>query len=326
MKDIELQILEDSITPGKLLHRQEEKEKLQNYIETSTDHEVSSSVFLEGESGSGKTALGKKILEESKLNGAYVNCWHYRSRHKLLKKIAESFESKFTTLHSAGGADQLYDLLQDSISAPKIVVLDEIGKLENLEPLYDLYELKPVTLVLITRNRSIVLEDDTLDSRIQAVGHISLDKYKDSELSDIVREVASEALIGNSYSQDALAKIVSQSDGDTRKALEMLKQAYLDSEISDNGRKIEESDIEDIDGVKTEEMSLSLNRDQEVLFDIVKEEERIRPRSLYNQYNDEVEDPKVDRTLRKYLKEMENANLVEAEGSGRWKIYSVASA
>ncbi len=64
-----------------------------------------------------------------------------------------------------------------------------------------------------------------------------------------------------------------------------------------------------------------LNAHQKVLYDIIASEGEIAPGELYEKYREEVDEPKVDRTLRKYLKKMDHYRLIESKGEGRWRKY-----
>jgi len=85
---------------------------------------------------------------------------------------------------------------------------------------------------------------------------------------------------------------------------EMIQKAV--PEAKDNNRK------------KNEE---KLNKHQEKLYEIINEEEEIQPGDLYDRYREEIDDPKSDRMLRKYLQKMDHYNLVNSEGEGRWRKY-----
>lgn len=322
MESADLEVLEDSNIPNKLLHRGQEKKKLDRYIEMSVENNASPSIVIEGEHGTGKTALGKTVLDQSDLLGAYVNCWHARSRHKVLKEIACQLESELALLGTAGSTDEIYRRLQKVISAPKIVVLDEVGKLDNLDPLYDLYELKHVTLVLISNDWSqIIRNDERLNSRFQALGSVSLSSYTTKELLEIVESAASKALPEGCFDDETIFQIAYRSQGDVRKALGLLKQSYIESKV-EGKNKVEEDIIADIsERLDPDERDLELNKDQKVLLDIVEEEDTIKPGPLYREYRQKVEDPKVERTLRKYLKELAEANKLDLKGQGRWRSY-----
>ncbi|MFB6292323.1 MAG: AAA family ATPase, partial [Candidatus Nanohaloarchaea archaeon] len=66
-----------------------------------------------------------------------------------------------------------------------------------------------------------------------------------------------------------------------------------------------------------------LNRHQQVLYEIIKDAGEIKPGELYERYEERVEEPKVKRTLRKYLQKMDHYRLIESEGEGRWRSYTV---
>lgn len=64
-----------------------------------------------------------------------------------------------------------------------------------------------------------------------------------------------------------------------------------------------------------------LTDEQRALYDIICEQEGIRPDTLYEAYCERVGDPRTRRTVRNHLKKMRRYNLVEVEGRGKARSY-----
>lgn len=57
------------------------------------------------------------------------------------------------------------------------------------------------------------------------------------------------------------------------------------------------------------------------IFRVVQDHGRIATRDLFEEYRNRVEEPKSNRTIRKYLKQLERDGLITAEGSTRDRRY-----
>ena len=54
---------------------------------------------------------------------------------------------------------------------------------------------------------------------------------------------------------------------------------------------------------------------------MIEEHDRIAPRNLFEEYRNRVDEPKSNRTVRKYLKQLEREELIASEGSTRDRRY-----
>lgn len=59
----------------------------------------------------------------------------------------------------------------------------------------------------------------------------------------------------------------------------------------------------------------------QAIFRVIEEHDRIAPRELFEEYRNRVDEPKSNRTVRKYLKQLERDELIAAEGSTRDRRY-----
>lgn len=64
-----------------------------------------------------------------------------------------------------------------------------------------------------------------------------------------------------------------------------------------------------------------LTEHQQTLYDIIAAAEEIEPSALYECYQEQVSEPKSNRTVRNYLQKMERYNLIECAGENRGRIY-----
>ena len=69
----------------------------------------------------------------------------------------------------------------------------------------------------------------------------------------------------------------------------------------------------------------SLPNHQRVVYKIVEEHGQIRPKELYEEYEERVGDPMTDRTVRNHLRKLAGYNLITAEGRSRDRVYRVSA-
>ena len=74
-----------------------------------------------------------------------------------------------------------------------------------------------------------------------------------------------------------------------------------------------------------DEVVASLPEHQRVVYKIVEDYGQIRPKELYEEYEEQVGDPMTDRTVRNHLKKLAGYGLIEAEGRSRDRVYRVSS-
>lgn len=62
-----------------------------------------------------------------------------------------------------------------------------------------------------------------------------------------------------------------------------------------------------------------------MVYKIVEEHGQIRPKELYEEYEERVGDPMTDRTVRNHLRKLAGYNLITAEGRSRDRVYRASS-
>ena len=67
----------------------------------------------------------------------------------------------------------------------------------------------------------------------------------------------------------------------------------------------------------------NLNNHQKTLYKIIKKEKTIKPGTLYKKYRKKIQEPRSNRTLRKYLEKMEHYNLITSQGKNKARKYSL---
>lgn len=326
-------VLQEEFIPEEIQHRNAETNQLSNALEPCIHGESPQNATLFGPTGTGKTCIAKftvdRLHEELlEVDSQYVNCWQDYSRFRVLYRLLEG-QGKAVDIHRQGTpTDELLERLQTHITAPFIVILDEVDQLQERDVLYDLYNLPQVTMILIANREPTLFADmdQRISSRLKTARKIKFDKYTIDELVSILEARVRWGLADDVITRPQLKRIADRAAGDARIAIGILRSAArqaqkqkgttittdaIDAVVPDAKNEIRRKNVE------------KLNTHQSILYEIIEEAEPIQPGQLNERYKDRVEEPRSERTVRKYLNKMRHYNLIEASGEGKQRQYQL---
>ena len=278
--------------------------------------------------------MTKYVVDElqkhsSEVLAGSVNCWRYPSRFKVYYNLLQQLGVNL--IHRTGTpTDELVDKFRSKVSKrPSIVILDEVDQVENERILYDFAREEKIALVMIANKETALYNvDERIRSSLEGTREIQFPAYDTDEIVDILLDRRKWGLRKEAIGRAQLKKIAARADGDARIAINALRIAAEEAEEADS-EEIKSSIIDEaLPEAEKQNKSKSiekLNDHQEVLYEIIEDEESISPGDLYEKYREEVDEPKVERTLRKYLNKMDHYNVIKSEGEGRWRKYRVKS-
>lgn len=318
----------DDYTPGKVVDRAEEKKALRESIQEFRSHGTARGVYLHGSSGLGKTETVRTVLEDIDLPTAEVNCFKHETVHEVLYRILRSFGVKLQ-IHKSTPTGELRRKLQAKLRSQKAVVfLDELDKLEERKAFYTLNEMPNLQVVAASNSPPTgVFKDERNTSRLQSYRFIQFQEYSNEDLEKILKERCREA--GVSSPAPFVSTVAEHPSVDTpRQGLGVILNVleHSDSALSEGvDNSVLENSLNSASQASERVRDMELNDDQKLLLRIVEESvDGIEPGDLYEQYKKRARNPKVERTLRKYLNKMQRHNLIEARGQGRWRVYAPA--
>ena len=326
-------VFEEDFVPAEVVHRHEEARTLSSALEPLLSGQRPDPTFCFGPTGVGKTCLarytvGELRAERPDVRFAYVNCWQDYTRFRVLHGVLEGIDRAFD-VHRSTPKDELFTRLSEADHSPIVVVLDEVDQLEETAALYDLHQLRHVSLVLIANEETTLFAalDDRVQSRLRAGTRIHFDRYGIAALVDILGERARQGLEPGVVDEPQLRQIADAAAGDARVAIAMLRSAARHAERRGDERITDETLEAAIPEARTtvrQQTLEGLHEHQRVLYDLIAAAGEIEPGELYAAYEDEVEDPRTTRTLRNYLSKMVHYDLVEAVGAKRGRTYRLA--
>lgn len=325
-------VLRDEFIPREVLHRDAEIQQLATTLEPlAGEEDKAQNSFIHGPPGTGKTCITRHTLERLseenlELKWQYINCWENYNRFKALYKALEGIGRTLDVHRQSTPTDELFTRLKQYDDRPYVLIMDEVDQLEDEKVLYDLYSLPNVTLIMIANKETAFHNmDERVRSRLMGADRLEFEPYDPDELVDILSDRAEWGLEPGSIDQARLRKIALSAEGDARIAIGILRSAARKAEKEDSDEitreMIQESVPDAKDDVRQKNIE-KLTKHQKKLYDIIQDEEQIEPGELYERYREEVDDPRSDRMLRKYLNKMVHYNLIDAEGEGRWRRYS----
>uniref|UniRef100_A0A146L4S5 Cell division control protein n=3 Tax=Lygus hesperus TaxID=30085 RepID=A0A146L4S5_LYGHE len=225
--------------PSSLPCRGEKVDKISGIIRDCLTSKVSSTLYISGPPGTGKTACLNHIISQpefsSKFTVVYINCTGIKSASSVYSKIGQELGIKIKSRTEKACQEALLNHL---ISPHKMIlmVLDEIDQLESKRQsiLYTIFEwpsLPSSNIVLVGIANALDLTDRVLP-RLQTRMKlkptlIQFSPYTRPEIIDILTQRLSEAGVGKVLSGPALhllASKVAAISGDIRKALDVARR------------------------------------------------------------------------------------------------------
>lgn len=350
-------VLSPHYYPQEMLYREEEITTLMELIAPAFKGTKPSNMFIYGNSGCGKTAAVKLVLQKIKeeenptIFTTYMNCRVYDSRYKVIQKIVGDFIIELPrTGHSMATIyEKLLDWIEDNDSGKHlIVVLDEIDSVKDLDDLvYTLTrtndDLKKGSLSVIGISNRIDFKKK-LDARSKSSlceKELVFHTYNASQLAGIL-----ESRVKTAFQHDALSKgalnlasaIAASENGDVRYALSLLLWA---GELAD-GHKLKvvtEKEVEEARKKADEDKSFELvsglpQHQQLVLYALCLSDSEVYKKlveengdkfyfsgQVYEKYKSICRKVHVEsrssRWYREYLHELESSGLITTIESGK---------
>ena len=326
------QFLDTDFLPPSIQHRDSETNHLSTVLQSLSWNSPSQNAALYGPPGAGKTCTARQLVDRLQQQAPstdtkYIDCWRNHRPKQFLQHVIDGIDTPTITHPNATSHAEYFQHVREH-DRPYVVILDEVDQLDDSSLLPRLLDVPHVSVVLIANREETFLAsvDESVSSTVRAAEKIHFDAYSDRELNSILEKRVDWGLTWNAITTDQLELIARKARGDARHAITTLRlaaKAAFDAdmvEITDAVIATAACDARDV--IRQKNIS-KLNRHQRILYDIISRERSVRAEELYREYRSEVDDPRVDRTLRDYLNKMCQYNLIRKDGSNRGRTYEV---
>lgn len=175
--------LSEEYLPKEVLFREKEMMRIKEVFINFKKWGMGTNLLLLGVTGSGKTTIIKKVIEEEN-NSIYISGSSCNTAHKVISNIC-GIRTKDT-------ADVLSRTIEELKKKPKIIIIDEIDKVKNLNQLMnhlnEIYRKTMIPIIIITLRRDI-LNKIPIDARKTLFfERIGLSSYNANELQAILND------------------------------------------------------------------------------------------------------------------------------------------
>ncbi len=335
--------------PQELVSRAEYQKQLAARFASIDKHEASCRAVITGPVGSGKTVLVKTfcrdlqrhLMNRRNINIAHVNCRNASTSTRVVQRILHAIDPGHPDRGLSIG-ELLLSLrkLTRRNSSHLIVILDEVDHMLRKSGDDILYQLLRIdedqegkgtlSLILVSQEQVLDVLETAVISRMGKTNLIRIPSYNEDELYEIALQRANLSLVKGTYSEEIIRLIAQKSApiGDARLVIELLKSAAESCEIRQDDHTKREISVDDVHA-KDDMLSVDMVSEIDAIDGLnahamlvllaicrrLKKESSMTTGDVENLYavvcEEYSEDMKSHTTLWKYLKEMENRQLIK---------------
>lgn len=311
--------LEENHLPQAMPGRERQLQKLSDALEPATKGKPADSCWEIGPSGVGKTSTAKFLLDEAEawgVDSVYVSCVS-NTRWEALQEIAGEHPT-VAPRHNMSKIE-LADCLA-AATVPFVVILDEIGGLEETELLADLADAEWLSLVCIghRRGNAIGRVPDAVDY-LRYAEVVEFDPYDFNALFRIL-DARREVALQHGVVDDApLECIVAEAGGSARFGVQALRSA-VDLGIDRGHTSGQPDDINDCfehahARVRKQQLE-SLGRVPHLVYRAIRKGGPPRPQRIFERYAAMADDASTRQMVAEYRKKLAEYGLVEHTDNG----------
>lgn len=221
-------VFADNYVPEELSHRDRELAEILRVLSPVVQGQSSRTLLISGPAGAGKSALvrtafGDKNADTTVPSGV-VSVRGQTTAEILRQLLTQHPKAKpgAAVQPQAGLADRLNEI----VSTPYTVVLDDAGTKHTQEVLSVLQSINPIGVVVVARDHSVWQSADTHDHQLYSADcRVQCRAYTRAELVDILEQRAVRGVELGCWSQPTLERIATRADGNATYAIRLFELA-----------------------------------------------------------------------------------------------------
>ncbi|MAG47853.1 hypothetical protein CL617_04565 [archaeon] len=291
--------LDISFFPPIIQYRENEQKYIAECIKPLFHNRNGKNIVISGSPGIGKTLAVKAVFKELEDDGfdeevkpIYINCWKDSSSHRIALDICDAIGYKFTHNKTT---NELFDEIKKKLNRKSAVIcFDECDKIEDISVIYMVLEqIYNKTLIFITNNKEWLIKlDNRLRSRL-TLENLDFRAYNLTEVKGILDKRIEYAFVSNIFDKESLDEISSYTHNvnDLRTGLFLLKESGNIAEENSSKKITLDYAKKAIDKIKVSSGELnknseskSLNDDERLLLEIIKDNESKSSKEIYELY------------------------------------------
>lgn len=308
------EFLSESYIPENILHREKELSQLSTAINVVN-------TFVYGSSGSGKTLLIKKIIEDFNARrkgiAIYIDCCLYQTTNAIFHEVLFSLNTVVSSKSNYDLTKRLKAKIR-RLDCGITICLDHFERLKEIETVNRILSLG-MKLIIVAENRDAY-------GRLTSIGKanmtniLEISGYTDTQAFDILLERAREALEETAFSEETIKTLAEVGPGNITLSLNLLKALALKGE-SEGVDSVDEVEYEYEADCEDEELS----PDERILVKILREQKSLASNTLYGFYSQKARHPKSRRSFRNYMQNLCPMGLVKNVGERRGRVYEIVN-
>lgn len=174
--------LTEQYIPDKFLFREEQVHKITQTFINFKNKSLANNLILLGTTGAGKTSILQKIILDQN-NNLFVSANENRTTNRILKKLSGK--------NHRSDSELLSSLINQLKQEPKIIVIDEVGKITDIENfcniLNALYRETGIPIIIAT-NKWTFIEEMPDDARLTLfLNRVEFPCYNAVQLKEILK-------------------------------------------------------------------------------------------------------------------------------------------
>lgn len=321
-----LKELSEDFIPEIMPHREVQLKIIRETFKQFKDEGCAQNLIILGTTGAGKTSILKKVTSEQN-NHIYLSALEYNTTHKILKKLTKQ------KTHSNSDLQLLF--LEEMKINPKILIIDEAGKIDNIEEFSNFLNMiwRSVKIpIILATNKWTFIQDMPTDARLTLFFHkVELPSYDANQMKDIIisrTELINNLKIPEKSIEYLSAKIVKEHLSSVRIALLVLSRVVASNDFSTENidKKLEDICEQDWIGF-LHKLNPMEKKFLNVVLDLTEEKIEISSQEIATRMSDEASPSRVSQLISAFsdygIIKCEYKNLGRA--GGKYRLLSFVS-